>query len=431
MSIGRRFYTDVTISQYPQRSISVASSIDANLGVITFTLNSNLESGVVLNYALPNTATSDFVEGNTGTITVNGSGGATVVRTLNRYVNYSNTNISSRLEITSPAGTALVNSANFVIAPAVPFAATGGNITIVGANVVHTFTANSNLVVTNTGEVANEVVRSLLVAGGGAGNRATSFNEIIFNAYNQWNRQSSGGGGAGGVLQPNVIASTYSVTTYPVTIGSGGRQPTVGEGDSTRHGANTVAFGYTAIGGGGSSSGTQSVMNGGSGGGGSSNTQFGVGTVGQGNNGGTGAAYNTSVANVATRISLYSGGGGGATTAGANIGSPGSHTQAGGSGGTGIVSNITGSNVTYAGGGGGGGYTAGLAGAGGGGNGGYFTNQSGATAPGQNGTNGLGGGGGGAGFSGANGSNTYDGGSGGSGVVVVAYRSQYRVLKPA
>jgi len=431
VSIGRRFYTDITVSKYPQRSISVASSIDANLGVITFTLSSNLESGVVLNYALPNTATSDFVEGNSGNITVNGSGGATVVRTLNRYVNYSNTNVSSRLEITSPAGTNLVNSANFVIAPAVPFAATGGNITIVGANVVHTFTANSNLVVTNTGEVANEVVRSLLVAGGGAGNRATSFNEIILNAYNQWNRQSSGGGGGGGVLQPNVIASTYSVTTYPVTIGSGGRQPNIGENDSTRKGANTVAFGYTAIGGGGSSSGTQSFMNGGSGGGGSSNTQFGVGTVGQGNNGGTGAAYNTSIANVSTRISLYSGGGGGATTAGANIGSPGSHTQAGGSGGTGIVSDITGSNVTYAGGGGGGGYTAGLAGAGGGGNGGYFTNQSGATAPGQNGTNGLGGGGGGAGFSGANGSNTYDGGSGGSGVVVVAYRSQYRVLKPA
>ena len=431
MSIGRRFYTDVTISQYPQRSISVASNIDANLGVITFTLSSNLESGVVLNYALPNTATSDFVEGNSGNITVNGSGGATVVRTLNRYVNYSNTNVSSRLEITSLAGTNLANSANFVIAPAAPLTATGGNITTVGANVVHTFTSNANLVVSSVGEVASETVRSLLVGGGGKGGAATTFNEIFIGAYNQWSRGSSGGGGAGGVLQPNLSVTAFSVTTYPIVVGSGGRQPNIGENDSVRHGANTVAFGYTAIGGGTSSVGTQSFMNGGSGGGGTSNTQFGVGTVGQGSNGGTGATFSTSNPPTLTRVSSYSGGGGGATTAGANISSPSSHIQAGGAGGTGIASDITGSNVTYAGGGGGGGYIAGTGGSGGGGAGGYFTNQSGATAPGSNGTNGLGAGGGGAGFGGANGTNTYQGGDGGSGVVVITYRSQYRVIKPA
>ena len=80
----------------------------------------------------------------------------------------------------------------------------------------------------------------------------------------------------------------------------------------------------------------------------------------------------------------------------------------GGTGGAGFVSNITGSNVTYAGGGGGGGYQVatpeqGAGGAGGGGNG--------QTA----GTNGLGGGGGGGG-------NGQTGGAGGSGFVGVRYK---------
>ena len=429
MSIGRRFYTDSTISKHPARSIAVNSSIDANLGVITFTLNSNLTPGLVLNYNLPNVSASDFAEGSAnGTITVNGSGSATVTRTLNKYTNYSNTNVSSRLEITSPAGTPLVNSANFVIAPAVPFSATGGNISTVGANVIHTFSSTANLVVSSVGEVADESVRILIVGGGGKGSAATSFNEVIFGAYNAWNRSSSGGGGAGGVLQPNLSVSAFNVTTYPITVGLGGRQPVSGENDSVRHGANTVAFGYTAIGGGTSSVVTQSFMDGGSGGGGSSNTQFGVGTVGQGNNGGTGATYAETA-----RTSTASGGGGGASTAGQNVAPPAGASITGGNGGIGVASDITGSNVTYAGGGGGGGFFAGAGGAGGGGAGGYFGGlfNSSTTSPGANATNGLGGGGGGAGMGGAEGTATYQGGNGGSGAVIVAYRSQYRVLKPA
>lgn len=424
MSISRRFYTDNTVSIYPARSIAVNSSIDANLGVITFTLVSNLTPGLVLNYSLPNTSSTDFVEGNSGTLTVNGSGGATVVRTLNRYVNYSNTNISSKLSITSPAGTALVDSANFVIAPAVPFAATGGTTTTVNGNVVHTFTSSGNLVVTNVGEVSSEIVRTLIVGGGGAGNRATSFNESIFGAYNRWSRESSGGGGGGGVLQPNLTLNAFSVTSYPVTVGLGGRQPVSGENDLARKGANSSIFGYISLGGGSSSS--TYAMDGGSGGGGSTPTQYGLGTAGQGFNGGTGNTYVSGP----SRTSTFSGGGGGGSAVG-NSAIGGSSTSAGGFGGAGLTSNITGSNVTYGGGGGGGGYIVGVGGAGGGGNGGYFTNNSGSTAPGSNGTDGLGGGGGGAGHSGANGTNTYDGGNGGRGIVIVAYRTQYRVLKPA
>lgn len=426
MSIGRRFYTDNTVSTYPQRNISLARSIDANLGVITFTLSSNLTPGLVLNYNLPNVSASDFAEGTTsGTVTVNGSGGATITRTLNRYVNYSNTNVSSRLEITSPAGTALVNSANFVIAPAVPFTATGGNITISGSNVIHTFTSNANLVVTNTGDVGSEVIRSLLVAGGGASDNAQSYNQYVFGALQAWNHGSSGGGGGGGVLQPNVTASTFSVTTYPITVGAGGRQPVSGEGGNVRHGANTVAFGYTAIGGGAGSD--TNYINGGSGGGGSSNSSFGVGVVGQGTNGGTGSTYATTVP--VTRSSTFSGGGGGGSTAGSSITNPSQHSQAGGNGGAGITSDITGTAITYAGGGGGGGYTQSIGGAGGGGNSGYA--RSGGTVLPADGTNGLGGGGGGVGHSLASGTVTYSGADGGSGVVVVAYNTQYRVLKTA
>lgn len=424
MSIGRRFYTDNTINTYPARSIAVNSSIDANLGVITFTLVSNLTPGLVLNYSLPNTTGTDFVEGNSGTLTVNGSGGATVVRTLSRYVNYSNTNVTSRLAITSPAGTGLVDSANFVIAPAVPFAATGGTTTTVGSNVIHTFSANSNLVVTSLGEVNSEIVRSVIVGGGGAGNRATSFNEIIFGAYNQWNRGSSGGGGGGGVLQPNLTIDAFSVTSYPVVVGAGGISS---PSETTLTGGNSSIFGYTAIRGGAGGATTQARLDGGSGGGGSSNTAFGVGTINQGNDGGTGYRNSTGT-NVTVRVAIASGGGGGGNAVGANAVPNGSQAD-GGVGGSGLISDITGSNVAYGPGGSGGGYNQ-ITVATGGGAGGYF-NANGSTAPGSAGTDGVGGGGGGAGHSGANGTNNYNGGNGGRGTVIVAYRTQYRVLKPA
>lgn len=424
MSISRRFYTDNTVSTYPARSIAVNSSIDANLGVITFTLVSNLTPGLVLNYSLPNTSSTDFVEGNSGTLTVDGSGGATVVRTLNRYVNYSNTNVSSKLSVTSPAGTALVDSANFVIAPAVPFAATGGTTTAVNGNVVHTFSANSNLVITSLGEVNSEIVRSVIVGGGGAGNRATSFNEIILSAYNQWNRGSSGGGGGGGVLQPNLTVNAFSVTSYPVVVGAGG---VCTGAETTLTGGNSSIFGYTAIRGGGGGASTQARLNGGSGAGGSTNTAFGVGTVGQGNDGGTGYRNSTG-SNTTIRVAIASGGGGGGSAAGGNA-TPNSSQADGGVGGAGVISDITGSNVAYGPGGTGGGFAQKSTPTGGG-TGGYF-NASGSTATGGNGTDGVGGGGGGAGFGGANGTNTYNGGNGGRGTVIVAYRTQYRVLKPA
>ncbi len=426
MTVTRRFYVDKTLSTYPARSIAVDRSVDANLGVITFTLTSNLTPGLVLNYSLPNTDSTDFVEGNTGTLTVGAGGGATVTRTLNRYVNYSNTNITSRLSVTSPANTLLVESANFVIAPAVPFSASGGTTTTVNGNVIHTFTANSNLTVSYTGDAGDEIIRSLIVGGGGAGNRATSYNQILFGSYNQWNRGSGGGGGAGGVLEPNIAASSFSVTSYPIVVGAGGL---TNINSGIRHGKNSSAFGYTAIGGGSGGGGADTNLDGGSGGGSSANSVFGLGTVGQGQNGGAGTTYAGGTGGI-VRTSNYGGGGGGNSVVGATVTST-DYVSSGGAGGTGYTSNISGTNVTYAGGGGGGGYYSGSGGTGGGGAGGYFTSNSGTTSPGQNGTNGLGGGGGGAGHGGVDGTNTYNGGNGGSGVAIIAYRTQYRVLKLA
>lgn len=265
----------------------------------------------------------------------------------------------------------------------------------------------------------------------------------------------AGGGGAGGMLTGN---TTISNVAYPVVVGRGGVFPGYPADNSALSktaniwnqinridvdGANTSIFGLTAIGGGhgGSSSELNQAENGsipsssedqlkifgggiisgfgslpraaGSGGGGgtwygSSDRQFGggAGTVGQGNNGG--GEYGNSVV-------LAGSGGGGAGQTGfgptANANVSGIPPYIGGNGGNGAVSNITGSNVTYAGGGAGAstylvlgpasGNYGGRGGTGGGGN----INVA--------GTNGLGAGGG----AGAN---------GGTGTVIVKYLSNAR-----
>lgn len=222
------------------------------------------------------------------------------------------------------------------------------------------------------------VVNYLIVAGGGGG--------------------SAGGGGAGGLLSNTVSVSPGN--SYPIIVGSGG----AGNGSSSvnaNNGANSSAFGFTAIGGGGGGNG--GVQNNGStggSGGGAGQTVYevfgsgGAGTAGQGYAGG--ANFGVVVGGAG------SGGGGGAGAVGQNGGS-----DRGGNGGSGFTSSITGSSVTYAGGGGGG--SDNIGGSGGAGGGGRGAGN--ATGPSTSGTNGLGGGGG-AGY-----------GSGGSGIVIVSYPS--------
>ena len=200
------------------------------------------------------------------------------------------------------------------------FSATGGSITNIAGYRVHAFTTSGNFVITQ----GSSDIDYLIIAGGGGGGHGASPPQFS-------------GGGAGGVIQGSV---SLGVGTYSIVIGGGG----TGNSSTPSNGANTTAFGLTAIGGGGGGNGGGGFGNsGGSGGGqggtgGSGNSPTNAsGTSGQGNAGGA-RSNDTSDA---------AGGGGGFSSAGQN-----GVSGTSGNGGAGLTSTITGSSVTYAGGGG-------------------------------------------------------------------------------
>ena len=253
----------------------------------------------------------------------------------------------------------------------------------ISGQVITTFTGGSGTWTPPDG-VTNVAV--LVVGGGGGGG------------------QFGGGGGAGGFIHNN----TYSVTpgnAYTVTVGGGGAGSNTG-GVAGSNGTDSVFDTLIAVGGGGGGSRVglagQSGNSGGSGGGTSpADSGYGKGvggaaTTGQGQNGGSEAAYGWGGS-----------GGGGAGAAGGD-----GNGNTGGNGGVGLTSAMSGASVYYAGGGGGctyggGGGTIGTGGLGGGGAGGKGNN-------GVDGTANTGGGGGG-------GDVATSGGAGGSGVVIVSY----------
>jgi len=260
---------------------------------------------------------------------------------------------------------------------------------------VHAFTSSGTLECASSGSID-----FMVVAGGGGGGGSTA-----------------GGGGAGGLIyNPDYIVAPG---TYSIVIGAGGagsRKSNDGSPNNT-NGANSSAFGYTALGGGygysGQPSGSRLANSGGSGGGGGyyggndilNTTHSGAGTSGQGNRGGYG-----------NETSSWGGaGGGGAAGVGVDMNS----TRAGGPGAN--YSSIFGTNYGesgyFAGGGAGGVYdhfSATAGGIGGGGNGG-----SGSPTIATSGSANTGGGGGGSGFY-QNGPNP-SGGNGGSGIVLIRY----------
>ncbi len=236
-------------------------------------------------------------------------------------------------------------------------------------------------------------IRYLVVAGGGS-----------------TGRDNGGGAGAGGFrggTADDKFNATAS-TTYTATIGAGGG----GNSGSITNATNSSLAGsgittITATAGGFGGDAGQAGQSGGSGGGGGQNAGAGTGNAGgftpaEGTNGGSSSGAQCGGA-----------GGGGASQAGQNAsGSSGSGSV--GDGGDGKQSDITGSQVYYAGGGGGGSNqnneaVSGAGGQGGGGNGGH------SSAQGQAGTSNTGGGAGGC-------SQNYSGtqhGLGGSGVVIL------------
>lgn len=284
--------------------------------------------------------------------------------------------------------------------------ATGGTVTTSGIYKVHTFNADSNLVVSSA--PSGSTIDLLMVAGGGGGGATSGGN------------CSHGGGGAGGLVYRT--SETITAGTYPIVIGTGGAG-CIADGVSPKanavNGNNTTFKGLTALGGGGANCGPYNVRNasdGGSGGGGQhsdstprywfggAGLQPGSASGGFGSQGGEGPFSGTG------NPCWTGGGGGGAGGVGAN-----GTANAGGEGGIGRQYDISGTNVYYAGGGGGGGCgsscTDKAGGLGGGGTG------RGSSGNGGNGTDGLGGGGG-ATFYTTNGSSA---GRGGTGVVIVRY----------
>jgi len=306
--------------------------------------------------------------------------------------------------------------------------ATGGTVTTSGDYKIHTFTGDSNFVVSQIGNATGgpTTVSYMVVAGGAGGGPS------------HWN----GGGGAGGFREGRDITPSYTASplvnstgltiaaqTYPVTVGAGG---------SGSSGSNSIFSTITSAGGGyggrpGSPGPTTNPLPGGSGGGnnpydkptspvGNGNTP--PVSPPQGNPGGTGLKGPQLPGRAA------SGGGGGAGGAGgaAQVMTPtypGSCSAGkGGQGGAGVTSSITGSPVSYSGGGAGSSYLTGEGGAshpvkGGGGVGGIYSPQSSHSGNPKVSTDGTANTGGGSGSC-----HDFSGNSGGKGIVVIRYKYQ-------
>jgi hypothetical protein len=269
--------------------------------------------------------------------------------------------------------------------------ATGGTITNVGGNRIHTFgVGNTNFVSPGT-----TTVSWLVVAGGGSAGT-----------------DSSGGGGAGGYR----TGASHPITaqTYGIVVGAG---------------TTWTSSGIPAAGG---VSTFDTVTSAGGGAGGGNVTPLPGQSQGEGQPGGSGGgarrSYSvpggsttaiTPITGETTTVQGYIGGqnnstGGSSGGGGAGqVGGVGGGGGRGGDGGDGVASSISGSSVTYGGGGAGAAEGAPWGGTGGSGGGGP-ANTSNSPGFGTSGTDGLGGGGG-----GGYGGNTA--GDGGNGVVIISY----------
>jgi hypothetical protein len=263
--------------------------------------------------------------------------------------------------------------------------------------IINSFVGDIPIVINPILPPAPLFIEYLIVAGGGGGGCLAK----------------GGGGGAGGYLSGTLNLSTGS---YSIVVGTGGNGSVPGNPIVfASNGLNSTAFSLTAIGGGRGASPSTTVTpntleapgNGGSGGGGATQINFnprsyptgGLGTAGQGNNGGSIAPLGGNGAC----------GGGGASEQGKS-----GSFSVGGAGGNGLQW-LDGNY--YAGGGGGVGFgqfgssdLGGAGGLGGGGNGAKATGENGGDAV-QN----TGGGGGGSSEF------PYRGGNGGSGIVKLRY----------
>jgi len=322
-------------------------------------------------------------------------------------------------------GWSLVNDDNTTSLGAEFVTATGGTVTTSGDFKIHTFTGDSNFVVSNAGNTAGSNKIEYLVSAGGGGAAGGGPGSV-----------GTGGGGAGGVRFASTSIAplsypakplagteiTAAAQTYPVTVGAGGAgSPNANNTTKGSSGNNSVFSTITSTaGGGGAADNNQAGLDGGSGGGGSNGGAVGAGNTpptspSQGNNGGPG---------VGTATPGWGGGAGGGMTA-AGQAAQGSNGGNGGEGGGfptafGANGQSCGSFRYYGGGGGAGaGYNGRSDTAGTGGKGGGGAGKNGAAGPttGNAGTANTGGGGGGV-------ATNSTGGAGGKGIVIIRYKFQ-------
>ena len=283
-------------------------------------------------------------------------------------------------------GVFLVDLANDVRKVAASPAATGGDLILKdGDAYIHVYTNATTATFVAKQSLSASV---LIVAGGGAGGKA-----------------AGGGGGAGGLIERTGLSAAAN-DSWTVLVGAGGAGVSAANtrGNKGENSKLTMADGTSleAIGGGGGGGWANYAGGAGGSGGGSCNDTAGVGTNGQGHDGGTKSAADGQT---------YGGGGGGA----GGVGGTGEGIP--GTGGAGKVCAILGGNFAtqcFAGGGGSGANIwdaakAGKGGAGGGGAGAW------GSASAVSGENGLGAGGGGVG------NQSCSSGAGGSGIVVIRY----------
>jgi hypothetical protein len=403
-----------TSNTYAVNSLVESSNSIVTPSNITFTVSvSNIPAGTTLYYDTTGTATnSTFVGGNTGSFKINTANSGTNTAVLGNLTLGVGGSGSFALNIRrdSTTGTILATSNTIVISGlSAYYTMTGGNVTYSNQYKIHAFTSTGTLTVSAlSGDVLNNSVDVLIVAGGGGGNYSRS-----------------GGAGAGGVLfgtTSSLSAIPYAVTVGAGGFGSGNGYTGAGPGSATQGSPSSLGPGIVANGGGYGSPGSGQGIPGGSGSGasnqaspntgGSSTQSPAAGLTGYGNSGGAGQPGNNPP--------YASGGGGGAGGAGGSA-VPGS----GGNGGVGIAvpwaPNSYGTpgptpGVQYFAGGGGGGTDDGggqTGGAGGGARGSYGTSPtpSNQTSPGTVNTGGGGGGG----------NRQWFGSDGGSGIVLVRY----------
>lgn len=273
-------------------SFSVTTTLAPDGETFYYNATGNTAPGELSQYTGSFTVTA-----NTATVTLVGSGTATVDRTVGLEIRRGS-NAGPKIAETDAGNAATL------IANSGPISATGGNYTEdIGGTRRHIFLSGNNFTITSsTFDPTKGTITYAVIGGGGGGHK---------------NPQSGGGGGGGGYVTGTVDLTGQS-GAYTVNVGGGGAQNVQGSNSAI------FAFGVDVAGGG---TGGRPGQPGSSGGGGSvPGIAGGTGIPGQGNPGGS--SLGSGIGNAS------SGGGGGYSEAGITPISP---SAGGGRGGNGVA----------------------------------------------------------------------------------------------